>query len=85
MNHYKFHPLNYFFPSEIVLLGKTDEFHFYSFFSNELEQKFLLKVINDETLYETEKRICSKIEGTQATLKVVNAFTFEFPEEKSKS
>lgn len=33
LNHYKFHPLNYFFVSEINLLGKTDEFHLYSFYS----------------------------------------------------
>lgn len=37
LNHYKFHPLNYFYVSEINLLGKTDEFHLYSFYSNELE------------------------------------------------
>jgi hypothetical protein len=37
LNHYKFHPLNYFFVSDIVLQAKTDEFHLYSFFSNELE------------------------------------------------
>ena len=37
LNHYKFHPLNYFLVQEINLLGKTDEFHLYSFFSAELE------------------------------------------------
>lgn len=86
LNHYKFHPLNYFFVSDINLLGKTDEFHLYSFYSNELEQSFLLKVISNEHLYEVEKRICGKLEGTLATLKMVNAFTFEFPsEDKGRS
>lgn len=80
LNHYKFHPLNYFFVSDIVLLGKTDEFHLYSFISNELEQKYVLKVINDEQLYQTEKRIINKLEGTLATLRMNNAFTFEFPD-----
>jgi hypothetical protein len=85
LNHYKFHPLNYFFPTDIILLGKTDEFHLYSFHSNELEQSFVLKVMNDEHLYEVEKLMCGKLEGTLATLKLVNAFTFEFPlEEKAQ-
>lgn len=39
----------------------------------------MLKVLKDEHLYEVEKRICGKLEGTLATLKLVNAFTFEFP------
>ena len=51
LNHYKFHPLNYFFASEITLLGKTDEFQIYSFFSNELEQYLILKVMNDKDMY----------------------------------
>ncbi|CDW87924.1 protein kinase domain containing protein [Stylonychia lemnae] len=79
LDHYKFHPLNYFFLSNIVLIGKTDEFDLYQVFSNELEQKFLLKVINDEKLFECEKRIIDKLEGTLSTLKMNNAFTFEFP------
>jgi hypothetical protein len=46
----------------------------------------VLKVINDENLYECEKRLCSKLDGCSATLKLVNAFTFEFPisEDSSK-
>jgi hypothetical protein len=36
--------------------------------------------MNDSGLYETEKRICEKLDGTKSTLKMVNAFTFEFPE-----
>ena len=32
-----------------------------------------------------EKRICSKLEGTLSTLKLVNAFTFEFPSESGAS
>ena len=61
------------------MLGKTDEFHLYSFYSAEMESNFVLKVINDENLYECEKRICTKLEGCGATLKLINAFTFEFP------
>ena len=79
LNQYKFHPLNYFCVQDINLLGKTDEFHLYSFYSAEMESHFVLKVINDEHLYECEKRICSKLEGCGATLKLINAFTFEFP------
>ena len=79
LHHYKFHPLNYFFVSEINLLGRTDEFHLYSFFSQELEQAFVLKVLSNEALYEVEKRMITRLEGTLATLKLVNAFTFEFP------
>lgn len=37
LHHYKFHPLNYFLVQDINLLGKTDEFHLYSFHSGELE------------------------------------------------
>lgn len=84
LNHYKFHPLNYFFVSEINLLGKTDEFHLYSFYSQELEQTFVLKVLSDEALYEVEKRMCTRLEGTLSTLKLVNAFTFEFPSEDKR-
>eukprot|EP00347_Sterkiella_histriomuscorum_P016668 403352312 len=82
LNHYKFHPLNYFMLSDINLLGKTDEFHLYSVFSQELEQKFVLKVINDENLFQSEKRIIDMLEGTLSTLKMNNAFTFEFPDTK---
>lgn len=66
--------------SDITLLGKSEEFNLYSFFSNELEQHFVLKVMGDRQMYETEKVIHEKLEGTKSTLKLVNAFTFELPE-----
>ena len=44
----------------------------------------MLKVLGDEKLYEVEKRIINKLEGTQATLKMVNAFTFEFPDNQQR-
>ena len=45
----------------------------------------MLKVLSDENLYQVEKRICTKLEGTLSTLKLVNAFTFEFPSESGAS
>ena len=46
----------------------------------ELEQYFILKVMNDHQMYLLEKRIYEKLEPTKCTLKLVNSFTFEFPE-----
>jgi hypothetical protein len=79
LNQYKFHPLNYFCPKEIVPLGKTDEYHQYSFYSGEFEQTFILKVMTDDRLYDVEKRMFTLLEGSGVTLKLVNSFTFEFP------
>ena len=45
-----------------------------------MEQHYVLKVMGDGNMYETEKVIHEKLEGTKSTLKLVNAFTFELPE-----
>ena len=80
LDHYKFHPLNSFFVSEITLLGKSEEFQIYQFFSNELEQHYILKIIGEESLYKVEKDILERLEGTKSTMKIVNAFSFEMPD-----
>ena len=67
---------------QISLLGKTEEFHIYSVYSLELEERYVLKVISEEKLYYSEKRIIDKLEGTLSSLKLINAFTFEFPDIK---